>query len=86
MRDRRTSVPCTLPTPALSDFVTSTSDYLAPSLEHNTSPTDIKEGLKWFDDVHDLLPPDDEPQPDNAVDYIASHLYRKATCPTDPIT
>ena len=32
---RRTSVPCTFPIPALSDFITSTSDYLAPSLEHN---------------------------------------------------
>jgi hypothetical protein len=34
----RTSVPCkrSVPAPALSDFITSTSDYLAPSLERNT--------------------------------------------------
>jgi hypothetical protein len=55
---RRTSVPCTLPTPALSDFVTSTSDYLAPSLERNNSlglHTLTPHSIKSFDKTLTLL-------------------------------
>jgi hypothetical protein len=47
------------------------------------SPTDITDCQKWIDDVHDLLPLEDQPQPDNAIDYIASCLYCVQTRPTN---
>jgi hypothetical protein len=36
------------PISALSDFVTSMSDYLAPSLEHNRQVGETKEHHCWF--------------------------------------
>ena len=37
------------PVPALSDFVTSTLDYLVPSLERNTSVLDLMFANKWVE-------------------------------------